>query len=383
MNQGSKGIVGALTLGAVVLFLSLSSAAQEPIKVGMIATLTGPAGFIGSQIKDVAVIVEEMINAAGGVNGRPLNLIIEDDGGDPSRTLLSIQKLVKRDNVVAILGPTLTPTALAVIPFVEQESIPLITITGSRRVVLPPKKWVFKVSLADDLAIGAILGHMSKRGIKKVALLSDSGGFGEAGRQVILNMARSFDIAIVADERFSPADREVTAQLTRIRQTDAQALLAYTAGTPAVIIAKNYRQLGLKLPFYQSHATGTKRFIELAGEAAEGVIFPAVKVLVLEKLSRDDPYRQAVARFVEQHEKKLGPVRSQFGLVGWDSMLLLAEAIGKAGTDRLAIRDYIEAKQNFIGVTGVFSYSPDDHDGLKSVSLTMVKIENGAWVPAD
>lgn len=380
-----RGNKGKMALVAGLLFLGIafaSVAGAQEFKVGAVFSLSGPASFIGAPIRDVAVMAVDRINAGGGINGRPLKLIVEDDGGDPSRTILAVQKLIKRDNVAAVIGPNLTPTAMAVAPVMEEEKVPLIVIVGSRAVVVPPKKWIFKVSLADDLAVKVMLDFMKAKGIKKVALLSDSGPFGKAGHAVISKMAPGYGISIVADESFGPADRDVTVQLTRIRQTNPEAVVAWTAGASGVVVAKNFQQLGFKIPLFGSHGTVFKRFIELGGEAAEGVLMPALKAMVARQLAKDDHYKETVSIFVEAHEKKYGPLGTQFGMAGWDTVNLVAEALGKVGADRGKLRDYIEGRKNFRGVTGLFSFSSEDHDGLIDVALVMVKVEKGDWALA-
>jgi branched-chain amino acid transport system substrate-binding protein len=367
-------------LAASLLLIGVHSAgAAEPIKIGSFLTVTGPASFLGDpELKTLQMYVED-INAKGGVKGRKIELIHYDTGGNAREAVNFVKRLIKNDNVDLIIGGTTSGDTLAVIPDVEKEGIPFISLAAAVEITEPTKKWVFKVAPTDRMAAIRIFEDLRKRGLTKVALITGDGGFDKSGREQILKLAPQYGITLVADESYGNKDTDMTAQLTKIRATDAQAIINFGFGQAPAIVTKNINQLGITLPLYHSHGVASKTFIDLAGEAAEGVRLPAAALVVAEQLPDADPQKPVLLAYKKQYETRHGPV-STFGGHGYDSLMIAKAALERAGgTDKAKVRDEIEKTQGFIGTAGVFNMSPQDHMGLGADAFKMVEIRNGGW----
>ena len=375
MKNGWKTILAATLLLAGV---NLAGAA-EPIKVGSFLTVTGPASFLGDpELKTLQMYVED-INAKGGVKGRKLELIHYDTGGNAKDAVNFVKRLIKNDNVDLIVGGTTTGDTMAVIPDVEKEGIPFISLAGAVEIIEPVKKWVFKTPHTDRMAVAKIYEDLRKRKLTKVAIITGDGGFDKSGHEQLLKLAPQYGITIVADESYGNKDTDMTAQLTKIRATDAQAIINFGLGQAPAIVTKNIKQLGITLPLYQSHGVASKTFIDLAGDAAEGVRLPAAALVVAEQLPDTDPQKPVLLAYKNKYEAKYGPV-STFGGHAYDGLMIAVAAIQRAGgVDKTKVRDEIEKTKGFIGTAGVFNMTPQDHMGLNVDAFKLVEIRQGAW----
>ncbi|WP_321527386.1 ABC transporter substrate-binding protein [Sedimenticola selenatireducens] len=375
-----KKSVTALAISAVLtLGVAGQAVAAEPIKVGTFLAVTGPASFLGDpELKTLQMYIEN-INAKGGIDGRQVELVHYDTGGNAKEAVNFAKRLIQKDQVDVIVGGSTSGSSLSVMPLVDKAGIPFISLAGSVKIIDPVQKWTFKTPHTDRMAAQKIYEDMSRRGITKVALISGNGGFGKSGRNESLAMAASYDIEIVADEQYGAKDTDMTAQLTKIRDTDAQAILNFGFGSGPAIVTKNVRQLGIDLPLYQSHGVASKKFIELAGDAAEGVRLPAAALLVADKLPEDNPQRPVLLGYKNLYEAKHGDV-STFGGHAYDGLMIALEAIDRANsTDKAKVRDEIEKTKGFPGTGGVFNMSPSDHMGLGLDAFQMLEIKNGDW----
>ncbi|MEW7979326.1 MAG: ABC transporter substrate-binding protein [Candidatus Sedimenticola endophacoides] len=298
--------VVALAVGAAVTLGTGAALASESIKVGTFLAVTGPASFLGDpELKTLQMYVDE-VNANGGVDGRQVELVHYDSGANPKKAVGFIKRLIKKDDVDVIVGGSASGETMAVIPEVEKEGVPFISLAGSVKIIEPVKKWVFKTPHTDRMAAAKIFEDMKKRGITKVALISGDGGFGKSGRAETLALAPEYGMEIVADESYGNKDTDMTAQLTKIRDTDAQAVLNFGFGTGPAIVTKNVRQLGIEVPLYQSHGVASAKYIELAGDAAEGVRLPAAALLVAENLDDNDPQKPVLLAYKQKFEAQHG-----------------------------------------------------------------------------
>ena len=370
-----------LTAAALLMLTAAGGPAQaaEPIRIGAFLAVTGPASFLGDpELRTLQMYVDE-VNQQGGVLGRPLELIHYDTGGNAKDAVNFVKRLIQKDNVDVIVGGSSSGETMAVIPDVEESQIPFISLAAAVSIIEPVKKWVFKVAHTDRMATARLFEDMKKRGITKVALITGDGGFDKSGREQCLALAPQYGITIVADEFYGNKDTDMTAQLTKIRATDAQAILNFGFGSAPAIVTKNIKQLGIDLPIYQSHGVASKKFIELAGESAEGVRLPAAALVVAEQLPDSDPQKPVLMAYKTKFEAKHGPV-STFGGHGYDGLFITLEAIKRAGgTDKAKVRDEIEKTKGFIGTAGVFNMSPKDHMGLTVDAFKMLEIRNGDW----
>ncbi len=356
--------------------------AKEPIRIGAILSITGPASFIGEPEKNTILLLAEEINKKGGINGRPLEVIIEDSKSEETQAVLSARKLIEKDKVVAIIGPSTTGESMAVIPIVTQAKIPMISLAAGTDITQPVKEryWIFKTAQYDRSAVEAIYKYLQKKGIKKVGILTITTGFGDQGRKALLELAPQYGIKIVADERYKPKDTDMTVQLLKAKNAGAEAIINWSVGPEQVIVVKNWAALKMGIPLFQSHGWGSKKNLELAGPSAEGVIAPLSRIVVWEKIPDKHPQKPVLKRFYEAYYQRYKSEPGTFGGHAHDAFMMLVEALKKVGPDPAKIRDYLENNiKNWPGVSGIFNMSPTDHCGLDASSFEMVIVKKGDW----
>jgi branched-chain amino acid transport system substrate-binding protein len=245
------------------------------------------------------------------------------------------------------------------------------------------KKWVFKTPHTDRMACEKIFVDVQARKLSKVALISGSGGFDKSMRGECIKVAGKHGVEIVADETYGATDTDMTAQLTKIKGSTAQAVLNAGFGQGPALVTRNFRQVGLALPLYQSHGVASKEYIRLSGPAADGVRLPAAAVLVPELLAAGDPQKPVVTAYAKAFEDKYKAEISTFGGHAYDGLMLATNAIKAAGsTDKAKVRDAIEATKGYVGTGGVVNMSASDHMGLDLSAFRMLEIRNGDWTLA-
>ena len=371
-------------LAAAGLAFACAAPAQEPIHIGSFLSVTGPAAFLGDPEQKTLELYVEKINAAGGVNGRKLKLTVYDSAGDAEKARAFAKRLIEQDKVDLIVGGSTTGETMAVVPLVEQAQIPFISLAGAVVIVEPVKKWVFKTPHSDRQACERIFVDMKARGTTKIALITGPGGFDKSMRAQCIGVAKNYGIEILADESYGAGDTDMTAQLSKIKNTNGvQAVLNCGFGQGPAIVTKNYRQLSIGWPFYQSHGVASKGYIQLAGGAADGVRLPAAALLIAETLPDADPQKKVVLGYKREYESRYKSDVSTFGGHAYDGLMIAVEALGKAGTtDKAVVRDAIESVRAFMGTAGVFNYSATDHVGLDVSGFRMLEIRNGDWTLA-
>ncbi|WP_413697799.1 ABC transporter substrate-binding protein [Pseudovibrio sp. SPO723] len=377
-----KEVFKTTTLAAATAAMTtLATPAFAEILIGSTLAITGRASFLGDpEAKTLAMLVDE-VNAAGGVNGEPIKLIQYDDGGDPNKARTFATRLVEDDEVVAVIGGTTSGATMAMIPIFEENEIPFISLAGAVAIIDPVKKWVFKTPHTDRMACEKIFTDMQANGISKIGMISGTGGFGKSMRGQCLDVAGNYQIEVVADETYGPSDSDMTPQLTNIKNAEGiQAVVNPGFGQGPAIVTRNYRQLGIDLPLYQSHGVASKSFIELAGDAAEGVRLPAAALLVASDLADDDPQKPVVTGYIEAYEAATGEPVSTFGGHAYDAFKMLVAAMETAGSsDPEAVRDALENTRGFVGTGGVVNMSAEDHLGLDLSAFKMLEIRDGNW----
>jgi branched-chain amino acid transport system substrate-binding protein len=319
------------------------------------------------------------INKAGGIKGRKLELIVYDTQGDATKAVQGVNKLIKDDKVVAIIGPSTTGDSMAVIPVVEKAEIPMISCAAGIKITDPVKKWIFKTAQNDVLAVTKIYKNLQKQKISKIAILTVSDGFGSSGREQLKLQSKEFGMQIISDETYGPKDDDMTVQLTKIRDSEAQAIICWGTNPGPAKVARNVKQLGIKLPLFMSHGVSSKKFIELAGEGAEGIILPSGRVIVADQLPKSDPQKKALMNYVNKYKENYKVEGDHFGGHAFDAVMLLKGAMERGGFSPAAIRDQLEKTKKFAGIGGTFTYSAQDHAGLTSEAFVLVKIEKGDW----
>ncbi|MDX1374102.1 MAG: ABC transporter substrate-binding protein [Burkholderiales bacterium] len=383
--MASRTRIGAFArrigLGAAAAAFALSVQAADPIRIGSFLSVTGPASFLGDPEQKTLELYVEKLNAAGGVLGRKLELVAYDSAGDAEKARTFAKRLIEQDKVDVIVGGSTTGETMAVVPLVEQAGVPFISLAGAVVIIEPVKKWVFKTPHTDRMACEKIFGDMQSRGVKKVGLISGSGGFDKSMRAQCLKVTEKYGIEVVADETYGAGDTDMSAQLTKIKNAPGlQAVLNAGFGQGPAIVTKNYRQLGIGAPLYQSHGVASKQYVKLSGEAANGVRLPAAALLVAETLPDSDPQKKVVLEYKKTYESKFGSEVSTFGGHAYDGLMLAVEAIRKAGSaDKAKVRDALEQIRGWMGTAGVFNLTPQDHMGLDLSAFRMLEVRDGDW----
>jgi branched-chain amino acid transport system substrate-binding protein len=363
------------------MLLSGSAAfAAATVKIGGLFSVTGPASFLGEPEKKTLEMLVRDLNARGGINGVKLEAVIYDTTGDATKAVQLATRLIKDDQVSVIVGPSTTGESMAVIPVAEKNRIPLISCAAGIKITEPVKQWVFKTPANDHVAAEKILVHMGRLNQKRIALLTVTDGYGSSGREQIKALAKARGFSIVADEVYGPKDTDMTSQLTKIRGIRPDAIICWGTNPGPAVITKNVRQLGIKPPLYMSHGVASKKYIELAGPAAEGVMLPAGKLAIFDALPKSDPQARLLAEYNQAYRKAYGVEASTFGGYAYDAFLLITNAIRKSGISPSQIRSGIEQARRVVSVSGLFTMSPTDHNGLDMSAFEMVKVVRGDWL---
>lgn len=373
----------ALLAGAALLLAGPALAQRsEPIRIGAVLSVTGPASFLGDPEDKTLRLYVNRINAAGGVNGRPIQLITYDDGGDANKARTFATRLVEDDRVVAMVGGTTTGTTMAMRPVFEEARVPFISLAGGIEIIDPPQPFTFKTPHTDRMACEKIFSELRTRGLTRIAMISGTDGFGASMRAQCQKVAPDFGITIAAEESYGPRDSDMTPQLTRLRNAEGvQAVVNAGFGQGPAIVTRNVAQLGIRLPLYQSHGVASREFINLATpQAAEGVRLPAAALLVAEQLPESDPQRKVVLDYKQAFEREFNQPVSTFGGHAYDGLMILVEAIRRANsTDGTRLRDAIRQTRGFVGTGGVVNMSATDHMGLDLSAFKMVEVRGGEW----
>ncbi len=377
MKHSIKKLVAgtALALGALGAF------AADPIKIGSVLSVTGPAAFLGDpELKTLQMYVDDL-NKKGGVLGRPLQLVHYDDGSDANKANGFTKRLIEDDKVDVLVGGTTTGATMSSVPLAEKAGIPFISLAGAVVIVEPVKKFVFKTPHTDRMAAEKVFEDMKKRGLTKVALLSETSGFGASGKKETEGVAAKYGITLVANETYGPKDTDMSPQLTKIKTTPGiQAVFVFGLGQGPAIVTKNYKQLGITLPLYQSHGVASDEFLKLAGPAAEGVRLPSPAQLIPEKLPANDPQKPIVTAYDKAYKAAYKTDVSTFGGYAYDGLMLAVDAIKRAGsTDKAKVRDALEATKGFVATSGTFNMSPTDHMGLDLSAFRLLEVKGGDW----
>lgn len=370
-----------LVAGAALVLGAFSAIAADPIKIGSVLSVTGPAAFLGDpELKTLQLYVDDL-NKKGGVLGRQIQLVHYDDGSDANKANGFAKRLLEDDKVDVLVGGTTTGSTMSMVPLAEKSGTPFVSLAGAVVIVEPVKKFVFKTPHTDRMAAEKVFEDMKKRGLTKVALLSETSGFGASGKKETEGVAAKYGITLVANETYGPKDTDMSPQLTKIKTTPGvQAVFVFGLGQGPAIVTKNYKQLGVTLPLYQSHGVASDEFLKLAGPAAEGVRLPSPAQLIPEKLAAKDPQKPVVTSYEQTYKAAYKADVSTFGGYAYDGLMLAVDAIKRAGsTDKAKVRDALEATKGFVGTSGTFNMSATDHMGLDLSAFRMLEVKGGDW----
>jgi len=357
---------------------------EEPIKIGAVVSLTGPYAGLGGPEKNVIDMEVAKINAEGGINGRPIEVLIEDDGTDEKKAQAATAKLIDKEKVVALIGATGTGQTMAMRGDVDKAGIPQVSMAGGTVITQQFDKLVFQTPWSNTIVVPYTLKYLQGKGYKKVALIADNGGFGKDGIAVLKANLAKYGMTAVAEESFKPEDTDMTAQMTKIKNAKPDVIIMWTAGANSAVVLKNAEQLKIDIPIVGSHGNARMELVKGAGAAAEGFRFPAGKILLPDEYGTDSEEYKVAKSFVDEYTKKYGEAPSTFAGHAYDALYIIVDALKKLPADFTSaqLRDEIEKTKDFIGIGGTFNYSPTDHNGLKESDLVMYEVKGGKWVIA-
>ena len=379
MNPRSP--IAALLLAALTSLAAPLAHAQ--LKIGVIASATGPTAAVGIPQKNSAALLPKKIG------GLDVEYTVLDDASDSSQTVALVKKLLT-DNVDAIIGPSGSPNSMAALQFVAEAKTPMLAPVGTTAVVIPmtdQKRWVFKTTQNDSLICEALVAHMVKHGVKTVGFLGFNDAYGESWFGVFVPMIEKAGIKLVANERFQRTDQSVIGQATKIVAANPDAVLIGAAGGPTVLPHTTLVERGYKGQIYQTHGAATPDFVRLGGRSVDGAVMAASLMLVLDQVPDTNPAKKQALEYIAAYEKMYGTKPATFGANVFDAGLLLQRAVpealkkAKPGTPefRSALRDALETIKDLVGTQGVYTMTPQDHSGFDKRGRELMALRDGKW----
>ena len=358
--------------------------ALEPIKIGAIFSVSGSASTLGKPEMDTIKMLVDQWNQNGGIDGRKIELYAYDDKSDQNEAVLNMKKVLEQDKVSVVIGGTTSGNSLAMIPLAEKAKVPFFSVAASKDINIPVKKYVFKMAQGDDIVAPRVVDYLKKNNLTNIAWLSVDNSFGSSGKQEFDKAAAAAGIRTVIADVFEATVNDAKPTLTRVKKENPQAIVVWGTTQESAVVTKNIRELGIQVPIIESHGIANTQFIDLAGDAANGVIFPAGRLLISDQLPDSDPQKKVLEDYKKQFKDKFGYEASTFGGHVWDAFHIIVEGVKKSGTDPEKLRDTFESNtKQFVGISGTFTLSADDHNGLKSDALSMIQIQDKKWKNID
>jgi branched-chain amino acid transport system substrate-binding protein len=316
------------------------------------------------------------------VGGRKIELIIKDTQGSPEKAVSFARQLIDEEKVFAIIGPSTSGETMQIKNIAEESKTLLLSCAAAEVIVNPVAKFVFKTPQMDKHAVIKIFETMKKMGITRVGVLSSNTGFGKAGKEQIEKLAPEQGIQVVVNEVYDKAATDLTAEVTKLKAANVQAVINWSIEPAQSIVIKNVRQIGLTIPIFQSHGFGNINYVKAAGAAAEGVIFPAGRLLVADALSDKHPQKALLVDYKKKYEATYKEEVSTFGGHAYDAFIVLARALkdAGAGADKEKVRGAVENIKGLVGTAGIFAFSPTDHNGLDLNAFEMLTVKDGKFI---
>jgi len=381
MNKAFAFAAAALVGVAGSVFAPLATrAADAPIKIGVNLELSGNASLWGQpQLNSIQMIVDR-INKSGGVKGRALQLDVLDNKSDPSQSLLNVKQLIG-DDVVAIIGGGTTPTTMPAVPVAESGQVPMIAVAGSNAIIEPPadRKWIFKSPSNDSVSAAVIASALKKLGFTSVGFLSVNNAYGASGLREFGAAADKDGIKIVDEEKYNSGDADMSSQLTKLKGTDAKAIVVWGIPPAVAIVAKNAAALSVPQKMIYSPGAAGNAFFALAGSALGGSYIAASKIIAVDDLPKNDPQRALLTSYIQEYKAKFHADPDEIAAYAADAIRLLDQAMTLGGTDRNSIRDGLEKIDNFPSFSGNYTITSTDHQGLSATAIVIAMNRDGHW----
>lgn len=360
---------------------SIGGAAQaaEPIKIGAPFIFSGPGAFTGESSKLALDMLVEEVNAAGGIGGRPIQLVYYDTEGKPDVAVRVINRLVKSDQVHAVLGPIASWEVAAVKQVLETAGTPTLLLASARAFVDPPSKCIFKLPTDDRIVVARLYEYLRASGLLRVAIVSGQDGYGDGGQRELNAQAKANGVDIVFDEKFSMEDTDLAPLLNKIKRTNAQVVINWSSSRAPIILTNAYRQVGLALPLVHGPAALSEAVLKGTAGNSEGMMSAGPKFEAAEELPDSDPQKAPLLRFRDAYKKKNNKDANQFGGGAYDAFQILKLALNKSGTDTAKLCAAIAETRNYVGLGGVYNYSDTDHAGLTKDAVVIYRVDAGKW----
>lgn len=369
-------------LAVLTAFVTASALAQ--VKIGVVTSATGPTALVGIPQKNSVALLPEKV---GDLTVQYISL---DDASDPTQSVINFKKLITEEKVDALIGPTGSPNAMAVIQFVAESGTPMLAPVGTAAVVLPmtpEKKWVFKTTQNDDIIARALVGHMAESGVKTAGFMGMNDAYGENWLNVFTQLANENNIEITAVERYQRSDSSVTGQALKVRSANPDVVLIAGTGAAAVLPQATLVQQGYQGQFYQTHGAALDAFLSLGGDAVENTILAASLMLVLPEIDDSNPSKPIAEDYIARYTELYGVAPATFGANVFDAGLLLEQALpiaaatAQPGTKefRSALRDALEQTRDLVATQGVYTMTPDDHSGFDERGRELITIKDNTW----
>ena len=373
-----------LRLALALTACGAAVSANAQLKIGVIASATGPTAAVGIPQKNSAALLPKRIA------GLEVEYTVLDDASDSTQTVVLVKKLLVEQKVDAIIGPSGSPNSMAALQFIAEAKTPMLAPVGTSAIVLPmdeQKRWVFKTTQNDALICEALVAHMVKKGVKTLGFIGFGDAYGESWYRVLVPMIDKAGIKLVANERFQRVDQSVIGQATKIVVASPDAVLIGAAGGPTVLPHTTLVERGYKGQIYQTHGAATPDFVRLGGKAVDGAVMAASLMLVLGEVPDSNPSKKVALDYINAYEKLFGTRPATFGANVFDAGLLLQRAVPEAlkksapGSEafRVALRDALETIRDLVGTQGVYNMSAADHSGFDKRGRELMQLTNGSW----
>lgn len=382
----SSRVAIRLLAAAGISILAQAAFAQETYKIGAMLDVTGGASFVGKPEQNAAILAVEEANAAGGIRGKKVELVFEDSKSTETGTVLAALKLINQAKVLAIVGPSRTGGAMAAIPVVTEAEVALLAPVSGIGVVQPiaERKWVFRPGQGGDLSVAKILDYAKRAGWKKLGIIYSADAYGEDGRDNMRKLAPAAGVTLAREESFPANSTDLKPQLAKLKSAGVDAIFMHGIGAPSVIVYKNARELEIGIPIISGHGQANSAFRDAVGDAVIGQPIVGAPVLVYRELPSAHPQKKVLEAFVTAYKAKFGSAPDMFAGVAYDGTKMVLQAIRETNGERAQIREWLESKvNNYVGITGVFNFGPQDHAGLKSDALVMMIADKDGWRLAD
>ena len=391
MKKATTLFAGLTSFGFVlsllaIPFSSLSAQQKSSIRLGVNLDSTGYAAWLGEpELRAVQLFAEE-VNAKGGIDGHPLELMIYDNESEPEKASNIAKKLIQRDKVTAMIATAITATSNAARPVAQEERVVMYSLSGSFEPNYPDS-FCFATWVHTSGMVETIYDYFAKRGIRRVAILCATDSTGQTWFDEATKTAKSYGFE-VASERFNVKDMDVAPQLTKLKAINPQALIVGVSGKPNAVVAKNFIQMGFKIPYVTGHGNISDLFLKLMeGNEPDTLLLPGAYYIVWNKLPDSFPQKKLMREFNEAFQRKFKKEPDIYAVVAYDAVRIIAEAVKvvkpTGPQDNQKLRDAMEQIKNFPAVYGgTYTFSKEDHRGMKKDAALMIQVKGGKFVMA-